>query len=158
MNLYEITGAIAQLTELMEEGEIPAEVFEDTVANLGAENALEGVIKAIRNATADAEAYKAEAERLTEKRRAAEEKVDRLKALILNYLTATDQKKASAGIFSVSRRATKSCELLDETAIPAEFLIPQPAKIDKKTILAKLKEGEEIPGAQLKESESIAIK
>jgi hypothetical protein len=158
MNLYEITGAIAQLTELMEEEGFPAEVFQDTIESLGAENALEGVVKAIRNAAADAEAYKAEAERLTEKRRQAEEKVDRLKKLILDYLTVTNQKKASAGIFSVSRRSTKSCELLDESIIPTEYLIQQPPKVDKKTILAKLKEGEEIPGAQLKESESIAIK
>ena len=158
MNLYEITQSIAQLVELMDEGEIPEEAFNDTVESLGAEEAIEGVVKAIRNTLADAEAYKAEAERLTEKRRQAEDKVDRLKKLILDYLTTTDQKKAAAGIFSVSRRAAKSCELIDEAAIPAEFLIAQPPKVDKKTILAKLKDGEEIPGAQLKETESIMIK
>ena len=158
MNLYEITGAIAQLTELMEDGEIPQEAFNDTIESLGAEEAIEGVVKAIRNAAADAEAFKAEAERLTEKRRQAEEKVDRLKALILNYLSVTDQKKAAAGIFTVSRRATKSCELLDESQIPEAYLIIQPPKVDKKTLLAELKEGKEIPGARLKESESIIIK
>lgn len=158
MNLYEITQSIAQLVELMDEGEIPEEAFNDTVESLGAEEAIEGVIKAIRNTLADAEAYKAEAERLTEKKRAAEEKADRLKKLILDYLTTTNQKKASAGIFSVSRRSSKSCELYDEGQIPEAYLVYQPPKVDKKTILAELKEGKEIPGARLRESESVIIK
>lgn len=158
MNLYEITQATQQLLEMLEEGEIPEEAYNDTVESLGAEGAIEDCIKAIRNSLAEAEAFKAEAERLTEKRRKAEDKAEWLKKLILDYMKVTDTKKAEAGLFAVSRRATKSCELYDETQIPIVYLIPQPSKIDKKTILAKLKEGEHIPGAKLKESESLMIK
>lgn len=158
MNLYQITQTTQQLLELLSEGEIPEDVYKDTVDSLGAGNAIDDVVKAIRNKQAEAEAFKAEADRLTEKKQAAEKAVDSMKNLILDYLRATDQKKTGTGLFMVSRRSSKSCELTDETKIPEQYLIPQPAKIDKKAILAELKEGKEIAGARLKESESIMIK
>lgn len=158
MNLYQITQTTQQLLEMLSEGEIPEDVYKDTVDSLGAENAIDDVVKAIRNKQAEVEAFKAEADRLTEKKQAAEKAVDGMKKLILDYMRATDQKKTGTGLFTVSRRSSKSCELTDETKIPEQYLIPQPAKIDKKAILAQLKEGAEIPGAQLKESESIMIK
>lgn len=158
MQLYEINGQIAQLAELLEEGEIDETTYNDTIEALGAEIAVEDVVKGIRNKAAEAEAYKAEADKLTDKKRRAEAAVDGLKRLLLTYLTVTEQKKVSTGLFTVSRGASKSCEIVDESLIPAEYLIPQPSKIDKKTILAELKEGKTIKGAQLKESEHITIK
>ena len=52
----------------------------------------------------------------------------------------------------------ESANLVDESLIPAEYLIEQPAKVDKKAILAALKNGETVQGAELKESEYITIK
>lgn len=158
MNLYQITQSTQQLLEMLSEGEIPEDVYKDTVDSLGAENAIDDVVKAIRNKQAEAEAFKVEADRLNEKKQAAEKAVDSMKKLLLDYLRATDQKKTGTGLFTVSRRSSKSCEFTDETKIPEQYLIPQPAKIDKKAILAELKEGKEIAGARLKESESIMIK
>ena len=158
MNLYQITQSTQQLLEMLSEGEIPEDVYKDTVDALGAENAIDDVVKAIRNKQAEAEAFKAEADRLIEKKQAAEKAIDSMKKLILDYMRATDQKKTGTGLFTVSRRSSKSCELTDETKIPEQYLIPQPAKINKKAILAELKEGKEIAGARLKESESIMIK
>lgn len=158
MNLYTVTQYTQQLVEMLSEGEIPEDVYNDTLESLGAENAIEDVIKAIRNKQAEAEAYKAEADRMTEKKQAAEKSVDSMKKLLLDYMRTTDTKKAETGLFTVSRRTSKSCELTDESKIPEQYLIPQPAKIDKKTILAELKNGVDIPGAQIKESESVMIK
>lgn len=158
MNLYQITQSTQQLLEMLSEGEIPEDVYKDTVDSLGAENAIDDVVKAIRNKQAEVEAFKAEADRLTEKKQAAEKAIDSMKKLILDYMRATDQKKTGTGLFTVSRRSSKSCELTDETKIPEQYLIPQPAKINKKAILAELKEGKEIAGARLKENESIMIK
>lgn len=158
MNLYQITQSTQQLLEMLSEGEIPEDVYKDTVDSLGAENAIDDVVKAIRNKQAEVEMFKAEADKLDEKAAAAQKSVESLKKLILDYMRATDQKKTGTGLFTVSRRSSKSCELTDETKIPEQYLIPQPAKIDKKAILAELKEGKEIAGARLKESESIMIK
>ena len=158
MNLYEINGSILQLAEMLESGEIDETVYNDTIESLGAEIAVEDVVKAIRNKQAEAEAIKAEADKLTDKRRRAEAAAEGLKNILLTYLTATQQKKVSAGVFAISRGASKSVEILNEAAIPEAYLIAQPPKVDKKAILAKLKEGEAIEGAQLKESEFVTIK
>jgi hypothetical protein len=143
---------------MLSEGEIPEDVYKDTVESLEAENAIDDVVKAIRNKQADVEMFKAEADKFDEKAATAQKSVESLKKLLLDYMRATDQKKTETGLFTVSRRSSKSCELTDETKIPEQYLIPQPAKINKKAILAELKEGKEIAGARLKENESIMIK
>jgi hypothetical protein len=158
MRLYDINGAIAQLAEMLEEGEIDEQVYNDTVEGLGTELAVEDVVKAIRNKTAEADALKAEVERLSDKKRRAEAAVDGLKNILLTYLTTTGQKKTAAGMFTVSRGSSKSVEITDEAQIPEEFLIAQPPKVDKKAILAELKNGGEIAGAQLRESEHVTIR
>lgn len=158
MQLYEINGQIAQLAEMLESGEIDTTAYNDTVEALGAEIALDDVVKAIRNKQADVEAYKGEADRLTDKKRRAEAAVDGLKALLLRYLQITEQKSVKTSLFTASKGVSKSADITDETALPAEYLIPQPPKVDKKAILAALKEGKQITGAELKESEHITIK
>ena len=158
MQLYEINGQIAQLAEMLESGEIDETAYNDTVEALGAEIALDDVVKAIRNKQADVEAYKGEADRLTDKKRRAEAAVDGLKALLLRYMQITEQKSVKTSLFTASKGVSKSADITDETALPAEYLIPQPPKVDKKAILAALKEGKQITGAELKESEHITIK
>ena len=132
--------------------------YNDTVEALGAEIAVDDVVKAIRNKAADVEAYKGEADRLTDKKRRAEAAVDGLKALLLRYLQITEQKSVKTSLFTASKGVSKSADITDETALPAEYLIPQPPKVDKKAILADLKEGKQITGAELKESEHVTIK
>ena len=158
MQLYEINGQIAQLAEMLESGEIDETAYNDTVEALGAEIALDDVVKAIRNKQADVEAYKGEADKLTDKKRRAEAAVDGLKALILRYMQITEQKSVKTSLFTASKGVSKSADITDETALPAEYLIPQPPKVDKKAILSDLKEGKQITGAELKESEHVTIK
>ena len=158
MNLYEINGQVLQLMELLDEGEIDEQTYRDTLDNLGGTIAVEEVIKGIRTKSAEVEAYKTEAERLTEKRQRAEKTVDSMKKLLMTYLTNTGQKKLKTGLFCVSRGTSKSANIVDESLIPAKYLIEQPAKVDKKAILTALKNGEAVQGAELKESEFITIK
>ena len=92
MNLYEINGSILQLAEMLESGEIDQQAYDDTVEALGADIAVDDVVKAIRNKSAEADAFKAEADRLTEKRKRAEAAIDGLKNVLITYLNATGQK------------------------------------------------------------------
>lgn len=158
MNLYEINGKIAQLSEMLSEGEIDEEIYQDTLENLGGAVAVEEVIKAIKNKQGEAELFEAEADKFTEKKKKAEKAVDSLKKMLLTYLNNTGKKKEQTTLFTVSKGCSKSANITDESLIPAEYLIEQPAKIDKKSILAALKAGESIQGAEIKESEFITIK
>lgn len=158
MNLYEITGAIQQLTEMLSEGDIDEAIYNDTLESLGANNAIEDVIKAIRNYQAEAEALKAEADKLTVKRKAAEHAADKLKSMLMDYMSRTEQKSLSAGLFKVSKGSTKAVSIYDEKALPGIYLVEQPPKPDKAAMLQALKSGEEIPGAELITNEHIKIK
>ncbi|MFQ9546240.1 MAG: siphovirus Gp157 family protein, partial [Clostridium sp.] len=46
----------------------------------------------------------------------------------------------------------------DEKLIPEEYWIEQAPVLDKKTLLAALKAGEEIPGVSIKQTESLRIR
>lgn len=158
MNLYEISGAIQQLTEMLSEGDIDEAIYNDTLESLGTNNAIEDVIKAIRNYQAEAEALKAEADKLTAKRKAAEYNADKLKSMLMDYMNRTEQKSLSAGLFKVSKGSTKAVSIYDEKALPGIYLVEQPPKPDKAAMLQALKSGEEIPGAELTTNEHIKIK
>jgi multidrug resistance efflux pump len=158
ISLYEVSGAIKQLAEMLSEGEIDQQTYNDTISSLGAENAIEDVIKAIRNYQSEAEALKAEADKLTAKRKTAEATADRLKAMVMGYMKSTEQSSVTAGVFKVSRGSTKAVNIYDEKALPGIYLVEQPPKPDKAAMLQALKLGEEIPGAELTTNEHIKIK
>jgi len=158
MKLYELNGYVKQLAEMLEEGEIDDTIYADTLEALMAENAVEDVVKAIRNAEADVVAYKEEIQQLTAKKQRAEKSIDCFKKLILDFCNTTQQKKITAGIFKVSRGVSKSTEIVDISQIPPKYLVQQSPTVDKKSLLKDLKEGEEIQGAKIKETEYITIR
>jgi len=51
-----------------------------------------------------------------------------------------------------------SVRVVNEELIPSHFMIPQPPKLDKKTILQKLKDGEKVPGVELAQGRSLRIR
>lgn len=109
----------------------------------------------IKNLKADAKAYKEEKEAFYARQKAAENKAAQLE----NYLShVLDGEKVKEKEFSISWRKSKAVNILDEKKIPADFLIQQAPKIDKVGIRAALKDGDEVPGAELKENVSIQIK
>ena len=59
-------------------------------------------------------------------------------------------KKLEQPDFTASARAgIPSLLLISETEVPTEYWVPQPPKLDRQALLADLKRGEEITGAQL---------
>lgn len=109
----------------------------------------------IKNLKADAKAYKEEKEAFYARQKAAENKAAQLE----NYLShVLDGEKVKEKEFSISWRKSKAVNILDEKKIPSDYLIQQAPKIDKAGIRAALKDGGEVPGAELKENVSIQIK
>ena len=77
-----------------------------------------------------------------------------------NALDVMGQRKLELPIATLSIRANPpSLNITDESQIPQGYLIPQPAKPDRKGILAAIKNGEQIPGTELNPpTTSLAIK
>lgn len=158
MKLYEITAAAASLYDLLTSGEIDEQTLTDTLAAMGAEEKLESYCKIIRQLEADAEALKAEKERIDRKKQTAENAIARMKAAVIDYMNAQESKKSKAGIFTVSLSESKAARIVDAEKVPARFLIEQEPKIDKKAIRAELMEGGTVAGCELVTNTGVRIK
>ena len=158
MNLYQLTGAAMQLQEMLEAGEIDKAVYDDTLEGLDIDTKVENICKVIRNLDAQAKAFKEEKDRLAEHEKVAKNGVTRLKESLLMYMQACDKKKLDAGTFTVSRSKSTSVKIFDETGVPEEFLVYQPATIDKTAVAKAIKAGQVVAGAELEEREYVRIR
>ena len=70
--------------------------------------------------------------------------------LALEAMCEVGLKKLEQPDFTASARAgTPTLTVISEGLVPASYWVPQPAKLDRQALLADLKRGAEIPGAQL---------
>ena len=159
MKLYELTEIYLNLLEMAEQ--LDQETFQNTLESIQEEleDKVEHTAKFIRCLEADIAAIKAEEKRLADRRRALEEKADRAKDYLKDQLMKAGIERVKRPTITVSiQNNPPSLDVIDETLIPDDFLIPQPAKIDKKTILERLKNGEEVPGVTMKQTKGLRIR
>lgn len=147
--LYEMTENAKILYELLQAEEIDEQTLADTLEAMGADEKLESYGKIIRQMQADADMFKAELDRLSAKKKSADNAVERMKKAVKDFMEAFGQEKAKAGAFSFYLASTQAVSITDEKRIPADYLIPQPDKIDKNGIKKALKDGVQIAGAEL---------
>ena len=131
MTLYELTEQAACLYELLQLNEIDEQAFNDTLEAMGAGEKAENYCKIIKQFQSDIEMYKNEIDRLSARKKAAENAVDRMKSMLLLFMQQTGQDKLKAGTFAVSTATTQAVNITDENAVPRIYLVEQPPKIDK---------------------------
>ena len=104
MNLYEVTGNILALQEMLESPLDDEDILRDTLEAVQGEYEakIESYCKVIRNIEADIEAFKIEAKRLSEKAKMLESNRDRLKKAMFESMKATNTANVKAGVFKVS--------------------------------------------------------
>lgn len=102
--LYEVTGNILTLQEMLEETVEDDQCLLDTLEGVQGEYELklESYCKVIKNLEADMDALKAEAKRLTDKRKVLENNVDRLKKAMFDSMKATNTDKVKGQLFTVA--------------------------------------------------------
>ncbi len=157
MNLYELSLAFQEVQNM----DLDPEVMKDTLDSIedAIENKAENIAKLIRNLESDVAAYKEEEDRLKTKRQATENKVKWLKTYLEDNMKLTGKTKFKSGMFNFSiQKNPASVNITDEKAIPEEFLIQQPPKVDKTSLKEILKRGIEVPGAELKQTEGLRIR
>lgn len=160
MTLYEMSDAARQLYDLLEAGEIDEQVVLDTMENIGASEKLESYVYVQKQLEAEKDAYENEIKRMSDRVLGLKAHIDRLKSAQVEFMRATGQKSANAGLFKITMRENKSCEIVDETVIPMQYMVEVPATLrpDKKAMLAALKNGEYISGAELHIGYSVTVK
>ena len=157
MNLYELSTNYLQIQEMIMEG---AEGLEDTLESLNdaIEEKAVGYAKVIKNIEGQVLAIKEEEKRLAERRRSLESNIKRLKENLELSMLDTGKKKIKTNLFTFNiQKNPPSVKILDEEAIPDDYLVEQKPKIDRKAILNDLKNGVEVEGAEIKQGESLRI-
>ena len=101
--LYELTSDLMTLQEMLE-GDIDDQCLLDTLEAVQGEYEvkLESYCKVIKNLEADMDALKAEAKRLTDKRKTLENNIDRLKKAMFDSMKATGTDKVKGTLFTVA--------------------------------------------------------
>lgn len=157
MNLYELSQNYLAVQDM----DLEPEVLKDTLDSIeeAFEDKAENIAKWIRNLEADKKAFEEEEKRFKEKKQAADNRIKSLKLYLEDNMRLTGKTKFKAGFFSFAIQNNRpSVEVFDETLIPKQFLIEQPVKIDRAGIAELLKAGEEVPGAELKQTKGLRIR
>lgn len=161
--LYEIDQEILKCVD-METGEILDPEKLDAL-QMERERKLEGVTLWIKDLTAEAEAVKAEADKLSTRKKSLDNKIASLKNWLLYALGGEKLKTPRCNVYQTHN--TK-LNVIDEQSVvnyiqthyqePEQFLKFSLPEIRKDAVKAELKAGKEIPGAALETTESVVIK
>jgi len=122
---------------------------------------VENVAKLVRAREAERDAIKAEADRLAKRARACDGQARWLKEYIKHQMMRAKREVVEGEILKVRlQNNPASCNVLDQSALPEDFIREIPAKFepDKKSIIAALKDGAKVPGAELVQGQSVRIR
>lgn len=162
--LYELTSDWQRLMDFIEDPEADQEIILETWLDLDGEleAKADGYAKVMAEEKARIEALKAEAKRLTTRRQTIENNLDRLKGALADMMKATGKRKFKTDLFSFGiQKNPPSVKILDEDAVPIDYMVPQPMKVDTaavKEYLKGLKEDETCEWASLEQGESLRIR
>jgi len=152
---FELTRFTALRRQIVEaDPEIDETTLLDTLE--GATNLHEAIGALVRSALEDeclVTGLKARLGELKERLDRIQIRIDNKRQLALSTMEEAGIEKILEPDFTLSLRATPPSVLVtDETVIPEWFWIPQPSKLDKRSLLDTLKAGTAITGAELSNS------
>lgn len=161
--LYDIDQEILECVD-METGEILDAERLDAL-EMERDRKLEGVALWIKDLNAEAEAVKAEADKLNARKKSLDNRIAGLKQWLL---TALDGGKLKTPRCNVYQTHSTKVNVIDEQSVvnwiqthyqePEQFLKFSLPEIRKDAVKTELKNGKEIPGAALETTESVVIK
>lgn len=159
MKLYELSEAMRNFElEIDEEtGEILNAEELDLLA-MEHELKLKNCVYYYKNMKAEAEALKAEKQKLAKRQQTAERKVEWIKGYIANDLAGKDFKPEDDVTVRVSWRKSTEVTCKDIFNVPDEYLRFKEPELDKVKIKKAINAGEKVSGCELIEKRNIQIK
>ena len=158
-NLYEINAELERLYEnsVNEDGEIDeAALAQIESLELDRSTKIDNLACLIKNLTSDAEAIKAEADKLTKRAKAAEARAKRLKEWLMLNLNGQKFSSPRAQVYYGSTKAV----VIDDDAKLGEGYIKETVvrTPDKAAIKAAIEAGTEVAGAHIESKQHIVVK
>jgi malonyl CoA-acyl carrier protein transacylase len=132
-------------------GELDDETLKDTLEGI---SELPEAVAVVIRSSLDDEAYivglKGRLEDLQARLSRLKERYEKKRALARWAMVEADLEKVVCEDLSVSlRKGGEKLEVIDEARVPEAFFVPQPAKLDRKSLTEALKRGEMVNGALL---------
>lgn len=159
-NIFDLAGDYGLVYKQIADGE-DSQIYLDTLESINdsIENKADNYTSVIRSLEGDNEALDKEIKRLQARKKANENGIINMKQNLQYAMEVTGKKvfKTATNSYGIQRNAP-SVKLIDETKLPETYYKEQQKKLDKKQLLADLKAGEEIEGAELQQTESLRIK
>lgn len=163
MNLYELSAEYMDLAVRMgdvDKDEIPNVLEELNAIDDSFNNKAVNVVKMIKSYEADAAAVKEEKKRLNDRQQTLENKAKRLKEYLYDNMKLLNKNRINSELFNISiRKNPPKLAVSSDQFIPEQYWIPQPAKLDKQTLLSDLKANVlEVDGVEVEQNESVSIR
>lgn len=167
MKLYEIAEEYQKMLTFMEAYEMDEETIQNTLATIqdDADQKIDNIVSLIKDLTGDVKALKDEAAALTDRAKAKQNNIDRLKQYLTSYLPQVgyEHKAFENNHHKVSWRKSNQVEIMDGFLDWAQkndsdllrYKDPEP---DKTAIKDALTAGKVIPFAQIVEKNNMQIK
>ena len=161
MTLYELTGQILELQELMEDDVYEPELINDTMESImyDFQTKADDYVKLIKNIEAQVSALDEEAKRLKARQDKMKNKVKMLKDKLVTAMVATGTRKLQGTVGTLSlRRSTKIPSELTWENVPQEYVKTEVKKdIVKVALTSAIKECK-VEGIEWEETNSLFIK
>ena len=120
---------------------------------------VDNIVCYVKDLEALVKAIKDEEKALSERRKANEAKIERLKEYVAHSMQLRDMAKLETAKNKLSFRKSQSVNVLDEAKIDGQYFTQKVEfKMDKKRILADLKNGVVVEGCELLEKNNLQIK
>lgn len=161
MRLYDLSEQYNDLLDMLEQ-DADNEALKTMLDGLddAFDAKVESIVKLMRSKCAERDAMDTEIKRLQERSKKIDKEVTWLETYIHNEMERTGKDKVKSSLFSISlAKCPPSVNILDEFEVPEVFFtVKEVRTLDKRSILERLKSGEEIPGVQLHQRVTLKIK
>jgi hypothetical protein len=164
LSLYEMAADLVALRAFADEGLEPERMAE---VDALIDSTLTGLLPAkvenycglIRSLKLEAEAFKAEEDRLAGRRSTLEKLSVRLTERLQGGLESANVEKLKAGIFTVAIQASPpSLAVADGAEIPDGYYVKQEPKLDRRALLAAVKAGVQYEGVRIVQGKHLRIR
>lgn len=160
--MFDLVGNWLTVYDMADDPEVNEDAFFDTLEAIEGEieDKADGYAAVIARLKSDSGMIKEQESRLKARREAIENSIARMKYRLEEMMRLTGKTKIKTTYWSFGIQKNAPSVVLDTEDIPAEFLIPQPAKVDKNAIKEALKNDESsLKGiAHLEQTESLRIR
>ena len=160
-SLYELNDSWGQVFNMLNDPDAEESFIFDTLESIEGdiEEKAIGYAKVIKNLEADVPALKEEIERLTKKKQTKESKSKLLKLRLEETMKNMGRIEIKTDLFDFKiQKNPPAVEVTDLNLIPDTYKITQEVKLDKKAILQDIKNGTEIKGVEIMQSEGLRIR